>query len=110
MTSGNKPRNDTIRKMGTYKLSSQAYQDLSKIADYTLEKWGIRQSRIYRDKLHDCFTRLAKYPTIGRDASEFKEGLLRYPFEAHTIFYMITDAGILIIRILGSRMDHKQHL
>ena len=38
--------------MASYRFKSLADYDLLKIANYTLENWGIKQSRIYRDKLN----------------------------------------------------------
>jgi len=41
----------------------------------------------------------------------FAKGLLFYRFKAHVIFYVFDSKNeILIIRILGKRMDFIQHL
>lgn len=97
--------------MSKYQLSKAAQLDLSDIADYTIEQFGIRQSRIYKDGLISCFEDLAIKPELGRvyflDSS--KE-LLRYRFKSHLIFYQETNDGIFIIRVLGGRMDFIRHL
>lgn len=96
--------------MAKYCFTPLAENDLFNIADYTIEQWGIKQARTYRDKLNSCFTLLADRPTIGRDASEYGQELRRYAYQSHTIFYVPTDTGILIVRVLGQQMDYEQHL
>lgn len=74
-------------------------RNLDDIADYTLETWGARQTREYLVDLIDCFEKFAKTPNIGRNASEFSPNLKRFNYKTHSIFYMSTDTGILIVRI-----------
>ncbi len=96
--------------MAHYKLSVDASNDVFEIANFTIEKFGIEQSRRYKHQLEQCLKNLAANPYIGRDASEFSTGLRRFPFKAHTIFYIIDTDGIFVVRILGGMMDYNRHL
>lgn len=97
--------------MGDFRLSSKAETDLSDIADFTIKKFGIRQARIYRDELIDCFKSLSRNPGMGkRFQTKNIKGLFFFPFKAHSIFYQKEENTIYIIRILGSRMDFDKHL
>jgi len=107
---GRKLNNGSKRKVAEIKYSAKSISDLSSIADYTLEKWGLQQSRKYRDGLNDTFKALLKDKGLGRIASEIYPELRRFPFESHVIFYVSTNAGILIVRVLGQSMDFERHL
>jgi toxin ParE1/3/4 len=41
--------------MPDYRFSRRAALDLEAIAEYTIERFGIEQSRRYRDELAACF-------------------------------------------------------
>lgn len=96
--------------MPKYILSTKADKDQDDIADYTLETWGEKQAQEYIVGLVDCLEKIAKTPDIGRDASEFSPNLKRFNYKAHSVFYMSTDTGILIVRILGQKLDFHRHL
>ena len=92
------------------KYSNEAIADLSSIAEYTIKNWGLTQSRKYRDGLKNVTQSILENPNLGSDASELKSGLRRFPFQAHTIFYLPTEYGILVVRILPQKMDVTQQL
>ncbi len=93
-----------------YKLSPKAVIDLSEIADYTINKFGIAQAKRYRDGFKKSFLTLAKNEYLGRSASKFSKNLRCFPYKSHTIFYIPEDGAVLIIRVLGQSMDFKKHL
>jgi len=96
--------------MAAYKLSRVAKIDISDLYEYGIAHFGLHQAQRYVLEMHDYFQKLAENHYLGRDASEFQEGLSLFSFKAHTIFYIKKDNDILIIRILGNRMDYGQHL
>lgn len=97
--------------MARYLLSKSAASDIEKIADYTIGNFGINQARLYRDGLISCFQDLAVRPESGRlYLHKNKTLLLRYRYKSHVVFYKRTNFGILIVRILGERMDFDRHL
>lgn len=97
--------------MARYILSKGAQKDIVGIADYTIENFGIKQARKYRDGLISCFEDLSKSPERGRLYLHKDDTLLmRYRHKSHIVFYKRTNQGILIIRVLGERMDFIRHL
>lgn len=96
--------------MPDYRLSKRAGEDLANIADFTIQTFGIAQSRLYRDTLRRCFSMLAKSPTMGRNAEYIEPYLRRFEHKSHVIFYRPEEQGILIIRVLHSSMDVLRHL
>lgn len=97
--------------MAEYRLSLSAEKDIANIADYTIEKFGLNQARLYRNGLISSFKDISNRPERGRLYFHGKQKLVqRYRYKAHMIFYKRTNYGILIIRILGGRMDFDRHL
>jgi toxin ParE1/3/4 len=97
--------------MAEYRLSKRAESDLAEIADYTIETFGIKQSRRYRDGLNTCFQSLADNPKLGRSAKlHFAPELRRYEYQSHVVFYMPEARDVLIVRVLHKSMDAPRHL
>ncbi|MCB0501118.1 MAG: type II toxin-antitoxin system RelE/ParE family toxin [Bacteroidetes bacterium] len=96
--------------MAKYELSKKAKSDVEDIADYTIENWGIKQSKEYLVGLYECFEILLDNQSIGRDASEFSSGLHKFTFKSHIIFYQSEGNDILIVRILHHSRDYLSHL
>ena len=69
--------------MADYRLSSCAQADLAGIADYTIETFGLRQARRYRDELETCFCNLAENPRLGRLAERLAPEGQRADQERH---------------------------
>ncbi|MCC5939885.1 MAG: type II toxin-antitoxin system RelE/ParE family toxin [Lunatimonas sp.] len=96
--------------MANYVLSVKADEDVDAIADYSLEKWGEKQTLVYIEELFNCLEKIASSPEIGRDASEFFTHLKRNNYKAHSIFYLRSESNIIIVRILGQQQDFHRHL
>jgi toxin ParE1/3/4 len=94
----------------SFLLTTEAEADILDIYRYTFENFGEAQADIYHDGLHDCFELLADTPLIGRDYSFLRPGLRRYEHISHSVYYRLTDIGILILRVLHQRMDPARHL
>jgi toxin ParE1/3/4 len=96
--------------MGDYKLSNSAKKDLANIYEFGIETFGYNQAQHYLMQLHKHLLSIAENPSIGRDAWEFSEGLKRFVFESHTIFYQPMNTGVFIVCVLGQRMGHQKYL
>ena len=96
--------------MRGYLISKEADTDLEDISFYSYMNWGEDHAVLYLSNLKHCFQTLVTHPSIGRDASEFFQGLKRFSYKSHMIFYTTIDTGILIVRILGQQMDYEEHL
>jgi toxin ParE1/3/4 len=90
-----------------YRLSSGAEADLAAIADYTIQTFGQQQARRYREGLKSCFKSLSKLPMQGSRADELAEGLRRFQWRSHVIFYMPDERGIFVVRVLHETMDWR---
>ncbi|HEA31177.1 MAG TPA: type II toxin-antitoxin system RelE/ParE family toxin [Leeuwenhoekiella sp.] len=93
--------------MAFYELSEQAEIDIAELYQYGIETFGLSQAQIYLIRLHEQFENLTENPEIGRDASIFSPDLLRYSYKTHAIFFKKSSNGILIVRVLGQKMDFK---
>lgn len=96
--------------MAKFLLTNRAATDLSDIADFTIQTFGIEQARFYRDGLNHCFEILAENPQLGRNVAELAQSLKRFEYQSHVVFYIPKESHILIIRILHQRMDFWRHL
>lgn len=96
--------------MGVYKLSTKAEMDLAAMYEFGIYKFGLSQAQKYFYSMHEAFEVLAENKSLGRDASEFIADLKRFPYKAHTIFYLQTTKGIFILRVLSQRMDYDSKL
>lgn len=96
--------------MGVYKLSRKAEIDIAKMYEYGIETFGLKQAKAYVSEMHTLFQVLAENTNLGRYASEFILSLKRFSYKSHTIFYLVTDIDILIVRVLNQSMDYETNL
>ncbi len=96
--------------MPGYRFSKQARLDLIEIADYTLDRWGLKQAERYLDGLDDCFKRLVQTPQMGRSFDQIRAGYRRIEHGKHVIIYRPDAEGILICRILHHSMLPERQL
>lgn len=96
--------------MGVYKISRKAEIDLANIYEYGIETFGAKLAKNYLLGTHQVFEILTNNVNLGRDASEFMLLLKQFSYKSHTIFYLVTDIGILIVRVLNQSMDYENNL
>ena len=97
--------------MAKFKLTNKAVDDLTKIWNYTFDKWSENQADIYYHMLLDNCQELANNPDSGKKYSEVTENLLGFRAGRHIIFYRRTEGDeIEITRILHDQMDLKSRL
>jgi len=100
-----------MSKSSKYVLSTRSKEDIKKIALYTIEKFGIEQSKKYAKGLERELKLLTKNPNYGkRYISTDKKMLFKYRCILHVIFYYTTESGIFIVRVLGGRMNFLKHI
>ncbi|MCG8702053.1 MAG: type II toxin-antitoxin system RelE/ParE family toxin [Bacteroidales bacterium] len=92
--------------MAEYKLTNKAVEDLTKIWDYTFDKWSEKQADKYYNMLLENCQEIANDPSIGKDYEGIKDRLFGFKANRHIIFYRKSnDKPIEITRILHERMD-----
>ena len=96
--------------MADYILSERAVLDIAEIADYGFLNFGISKSRAYGMGLEACLTQLAVSPLMGLGADELADGLRRYLYGSHWVFYVQRSGGIRVARVLQKNMDFVRHL
>jgi toxin ParE1/3/4 len=96
--------------MSRYVLSPRAQGDLSDIWDYTAEHWGAEQANAYLRVLQRAIEVVAHDPRRGRPYDEVREGYRAHLAGSHMLIYRVLENGIVVVRVLHSRMDFERHL
>ncbi len=97
--------------MAKYKLTNKAVEDLTKIWDYTFDKWSEKQADKYYAMLLENCQNISEDPNIGRNYEGVKEELFGLKVNRHIIFYRKSVINpIEITRILHERMDLKNRI
>lgn len=96
--------------MREFRISKKAAFDIKEISRYTTLEFGDEQALKYKKGMYGVFQNLADSPDLGRDTASLIPHSKRYNYEAHSIFYMTTDTGIFIFRVLGQKQDFERHL
>lgn len=96
--------------MPELRFTQAAAEDLASIADYTIERHGVRQARSYRDRLFRAFDLIVERPFIGSNQSHVRSDTRRLVHESHGIYYEVGSTEILVLRILGPGQDPTRHL
>jgi len=91
--------------MRTYALRPKAQGDLVKLADYTLEEWGVEQEKLYLRMLQRSLQSLAENPNLGRPFDEVSLGLRRLLAGERIILYFVSHQYVDVVRILHHSMD-----
>jgi len=86
------------------RISVEAEADIDRIADYTTNTWGWRQTDEYLAKLEEGFDLLAQNPGIGRPCDSLRTGLRRFEVGRHVVFYLPEPEGVLVVRVLHQQM------
>ena len=97
--------------MAKYKLTNKAVDDLTRIWNYTIDRWSENQADKYYQMLLDNFDEVANNPDLGKNYSGVVENLLGIRAGRHIIFYRkMEDNEIEISRILHEQMDLKTRI
>ena len=91
--------------MSKFTVSKAANADIRGIARYTQDTWGRDQRRRYLDGLNEKFAVLAAMPELAAERHDFSPPVRMHHYEKHLIIYVITDSGILIVRVLHQSQD-----
>lgn len=96
--------------VGRYRLTPAAQRDLSSIWDYTAERWDAGQAETYVLEIRSAIERIAEQPDRGRAVDEVRVGYRRYAIGSHLIFFVGSEDGVDVVRILHQRIDPARHL
>jgi toxin ParE1/3/4 len=93
--------------MARYRLSGTTDDKIASIYEYSILKFGEAQADAYFLGLHDRFDLLAGNPSMGREEPQVGEGVRRFLYEAHLIFYRPVTDGIFVLDVVGTRQRQK---
>lgn len=89
--------------MASFKLTEAAKDDLVNSYEYGFYQFGESQATIYHNQLEERFTFLANNPYAAPVAKDIDEQYRRAVHGSDSIYYRITDEGILIVRVIGKQ-------
>ncbi len=91
--------------MPGFTVSKAANTDIRSIARYTQDTWGRDQRQRYLNGLNEKFEVLAVMPEMAAERRDFQPPVRIHHYEKHLIIYVVTDNGILIVRVLHQSQD-----
>jgi toxin ParE1/3/4 len=85
--------------MPGYRLSSGAQLDLIEIRQFTIQQWGISQSKKYLSELRKIIHLLADTPSLGKPRPDAREEMLSFLHANHVIYYVIHERQLVIFGV-----------
>ena len=79
--------------MPAYRLTPDARSDLIKIQQFTIEQWGVAQSREYLAELRVTTQLLAETPALGKGWPDVGPDVFSFPQGSHENGQQITVTG-----------------
>ena len=97
--------------MAKFKLTNKAVDDLTRIWDFTFDKWSENQADKYYHILLEYCNEVAYNPELGKNYSGVAENLLGVKAGRHIIFFRkLEENEVEITRILHEQMDLKNRI
>ena len=97
--------------MAKYELTNKAVEDLTRIWEYTIEKWSEQQADRYYNLLLNSCQDIANNPDLGKYYVGITNDLFGLKTSRHIIFYRKRiNQPIEITRILHGKMDLKNRI
>ena len=87
--------------MARFELTPAAELDLLNIACFGMERFGVAQSELYRDKLYQRFQALAEAPLHYPAVDYIRQGYRRSVCGSHSIYYRVHSGYVEIMRVIG---------
>jgi len=87
--------------MYKYKLSLEAEEDIVRIFEYGLRRFGMLQATKYYDMMFECFNKIASNPFLFPVVLSYKNVERYCVCGVDTIYYNINNDSIEIITIIG---------
>lgn len=87
--------------MANYKLSNTAKEDLIRIHQYGVKKFGIHQADVYFNSFFEYFNIIAERPYSFESVDFIKVGYRRCVCGSDSIYYKINNNIVEIMNIIG---------
>jgi toxin ParE1/3/4 len=89
--------------MAKYRLSNEAREDLIRIHQFGVAKFGMAQADKYFYSFFDCFEIIARQPFSFESIDYIKNGYRRCVCGSDSIYYRINDDTVEIMAIIGKQ-------
>ncbi len=86
---------------GRYRLSGAADGDLERLYAWGIDRFGLHAADQYYDGLIARLQSIAQSPLIWQKVDHIRAGYRRSVYGAHSIYYLLEDNMVLIVRVLG---------
>jgi toxin ParE1/3/4 len=96
--------------VGSYRLSSQARNQIRDIGRFSKRRFGVYHAKAYHAGLERTFGLLADFPKMGVGADELLIGARRFRFQAHMILYTEDGDDILIRAVFHAAQNLRSDL
>ena len=88
-----------------YELSVAAAQDIERILDESIARFGVQQTEVYVEDLQNCLLLLGEHPGMGRGADDIRKSYRAFSHQSHVIYYYEEVDQIIVVRVLHKHMD-----
>ena len=89
--------------MANYKLSNTAKEDIIRIHQYGVSKFGIKQADLYFHQLFEYFEIIAKNPYSFETVDYIRKDYRRCVCGSDSIFYRVNNDTVEIMAIIGKQ-------
>lgn len=86
--------------MARYSLSEAADNDLDRILDYGIDKYGLADALEHHKALKQRFASIAENPFQYQAVEHIRAGYRRCPYKSESIYYQVIEGQVVIQRIL----------
>lgn len=93
-----------------FRLTHDAQKDLTAIRRYTVNTWGLEQSRRYLQGAKETIKLLIEFPGQGAVRLDVGEGVFSFPYGSHMLYYRIEEGQLVVFAVLHQRMVPTEHL
>lgn len=94
----------------SFRLTRDAQKDLTAIRHYTVNTWGMAQSRQYLQGMRETIELLAEFPEQGMTRADVGEGVLSFPYGSHMLYFRLEKKWLVVFAVLHQRMAPTEHL
>ena len=89
--------------MAKYRISNSAKEDLIRIHQFGVEKFGMTQADKYYETFFEYFDIIAHQPFSFEAVDYIRSGYRRCPCGSDSIYYRIVDDTVEIMAIIGKQ-------
>ncbi len=85
--------------MEIYRLSETAAYDFEQLFEYGIDNFGLSKAKEYADGMTEHFYNISEHPLHHQAVDYIRKNYSRSVYIKHSIYYIITENGVDIMRI-----------